>query len=166
MATKSRSAFDSFAARITWRPMRPNPLMPTFNVIGKLASGGLGIFWCRGSPVAARAGPAESHVTDRARAGNEERRGACVQRGAGRQHIVHQHEVQSAHALARAVRTTGHFKRVTNIRGTFSGSQPRLCGGRARADECVTPDGNSPLRREGFGYEGGLVVSPFTLARG
>src|ERR1035437_470344 len=39
MATKSISAFASFAARMTWRPMRPNPLMPTFNVMGELASG-------------------------------------------------------------------------------------------------------------------------------
>ncbi len=37
-ATKSIADFAFFAARITWRPMRPNPLMPTLSAIEKPAS--------------------------------------------------------------------------------------------------------------------------------
>src|SRR5665213_1923869 len=102
--------------------MRPKPLMPTFNVMWELVSSGL----LPRSPVVARAGPAECHVTDRSRAGVEERGRTSVERGAGRQHIVHHHEVQAAHAFARDTRTIWHRKCAVNVRGTLPGSQPRL----------------------------------------
>src|ERR1700722_15103569 len=106
MPTKSMAAAVSFAARTTWRPMRPNPLIPTFNVIGKSP------LVLSGSPVAARACPAERHEADDTCAGVEERGGACVECGARSQHVVHQHDMLAAHSPPRAGRANGHRERL------------------------------------------------------
>ncbi len=77
--------------------------------------------------------------------------------------------MQAAQAVARAICThgilnTSNFKRVTNVRGTFSGSQPRLCTRDARANEHIVPERNPPPFGERPGDQLCLVEAAFALA--
>src|SRR6478672_2725099 len=93
-ATNSRSATPAFlAARTTWRPIRPNPLMPTLVAI-PLCSG-----WLK--PVSAGAGPAECQVRNYSSSCVVQHLRARIESGRRGDDVVDQNDVCATHFLPR-----------------------------------------------------------------
>src|SRR6185295_13037548 len=114
------------AARKTWRPIRPKPLIPTRIAIALLSS--LSVARC--------GRPTKGHVTHDPRTAGNERGRAGVQRGGRRHDIVHEDDV-----LVRETSPDGvaHAKRAGNVRQSLFRCQPRLRFRRAVAFDCVAP---------------------------
>jgi hypothetical protein len=104
-------------------------------------------------------GPGDGHYTDRRGASAREDAGALPRRGAGGEHVVHEHDVATGDQLGPA-----HGEGVADIPPAGRGVEISLGLGRHCPNEGVRDYRYTPRPLEAPGQEQGLVVAPLARA--
>src|SRR5688500_15952307 len=158
-ATNSRlSAPPAMAARMTFRPIRPNPLIATRLVMPRSRIGVPRPSLPRHGARQGQRCPGEGDAADPAGARLEQRPGRFGQRGSGGEDVVHQHR-QAAHR-------SGGGEGAPQVGLALFRSERGLGDGVPPPAEQRARPGDTQRPRQKFRQYGALIITPASLPRG